>query len=191
MEYVVRIIEALTWPATVLAIVWVFRSQLAKLCARITTLKYGDFEASFEREIRELAGRRVIESLPEQMARTEPETDFKRLARLASISPRAAITEAWIEVEKEGDRVAEILDLDTRRKPALPQVIRRLIQQRIFSESASEVFDRARRLRNRAAHAPEFSLEQNEAESYIDLCLHLAHELWNAGNALEFMQGLS
>jgi hypothetical protein len=58
-----------------------------------------------------------------------------------------------------------------------------------LSDDAVDVFDRLRRLRNEAVHAPEFAFEYLDVEPYIELALRLEQNLFHAGNAVAIARG--
>ena len=51
------------------------------------------------------------------------------------------------------------------------------------------VFEKLYKLRNEAVHAPEFTLDQNEIEKYIELSRSLAEDFYDGGNALGLLRG--
>ena len=197
MEYFVKIIEALAWPVTVFVLVIIFRGEVSKILDRITSLKYKDFEANFEKQLREAeqqAEHIRSERAPAELGTTDRLTSpqvtvHDQLLRIAEVSPRAAITEAWREVESAATNAAETAGLEAPRRMPINHLVRELIRERIFSDTALPLFDRLRRLRNEAAHAPEFIIDQGEVERYVDLALRLANDLFHAGNALALVRG--
>ena len=84
---------------------------------------------------------------------------------------------------------ARVAGIDAPPKSSVTLVVRSLVREGVFSEGAVEVFDRLRRLRNEAVHAPEFALDYVEVEPYIELALRLAQDLFHAGNAVALARG--
>ena len=56
-------------------------------------------------------------------------------------------------------------------------IVEALVEEGPFNRSATEQFDRLRRLRNDAVHTPGFSIDADEAERYVDLALRLASDI--------------
>ena len=109
--------------------------------------------------------------------------------QIAEVSPRAAVAEAWRRVDLAATAAAQVAHIDAPPRSSVTFVVRSFVREGMFSEGAVEVFDRLRRLRNEAVHAPDFALSYLEVEPYIDLALRLAQELFHAGNAAAIGRG--
>jgi hypothetical protein len=179
LTFIAEILKAAAWPAVVLVAVIILRRELRSLVPLITSFKYKDLEVTFGREaaaVREEAAQLQTPSgalLPAGPAISET------VRRLLPASPRAAIIEAWREVEEEARNAAE------RRNVALPQ-LRTVSQSRLLhalsshaavtSEQLALLHD-LRSLRNQAAHAPEFALSEDSARDYAVAAAQLAQHL--------------
>lgn len=197
MDYFIKLIEALAWPITTLILVFSFHRQLSKLILRLSSFKYKDIEAIFE------AGLQEIESEVPNLITDKPKIEsstllslpsanisvFDNLANLAEISPRAAVTEAWRHVEQTARGAASAAGIESSNMFPVRDVVQELVKENIFSKQSIHVFGKLKRLRNKAAHAPEFALDKNEAEKYIELALTLSENLYDAGNALGLDRG--
>ena len=191
MDHLIRLLDVLVWPVTALILAAVFRRDLAKLVTRLSSFKYREFEANFDRELREAkqgAGSVRTGKIEAPISSPEP-TQYEQLLRIAETSPRAAIAEAWRHVELAAADAARVARIDAPPRSSVTLVVRSLVREGVFSESAVEVFDRLRRLRNDAVHAPDFALDYVEVEPYIELALRLAQELFHAGNAVALGRG--
>ncbi|MEZ8073415.1 hypothetical protein ACED48_20310, partial [Vibrio sp. 5S239] len=102
MEHIVEIIKALAWPVAVVWLGYLFRNEVRGLMGRLTALKHGDTEISFNRALEKAEQQAseipqteevIHESTAEELSQKE------QLYRLAEISPRAAIVEAWTLIE--------------------------------------------------------------------------------------------
>jgi len=193
MECFIRILEILAWPVTVLVLAVLFRSELVKLLARLSSVKYKDFEAQFERELRQ-AERDVahlrtarIDAKPTPL---EP-TVYDQLLRIAEVSPRAAVSEAWRLVENAAVAAARVAQIEVpQRGSPVSAAVGSFVREEVFSEDAVALFDRLRRLRNDAVHAPDFALDAIDVERYVDLALRLEQDLFHAGNAVALAKGI-
>lgn len=190
MDNLVKIIDSLAWPLIVLFLFLIFRAELTKIFTRLSNLKYKDFEAKFGNQLNDVE--KKIETLKISVSEdlkvqenlevgTEAETDYDRLIRLSEISPRAAITEAWIAVETAAKFAVKEANLEVKHSSNIMNVVKILIDKRLFNKNAVNVFNELRSLRNEAAHAPDFLLSQNDAQKYIDLSLRLAQDIYSAG----------
>jgi hypothetical protein len=102
---------------------------------------------------------------------------YAQLLRIAEVSPRAAVTEAWRKLESTVDQLAANMGIDAKSPMSGVRVIRSLIQEEEVDPSLLEDFNRLRKLRNQAAHAEEFDISQTEAERYAGLAIEIAEFL--------------
>lgn len=172
--------DKLAWPITVMTIVVLLRRELRDVFSRLSHLKYGELEATFEKGLQEAEARAKAAALP--MAGSQPapasrEAELvaeERLSRLTEISPRAAISEAWIGVEEALRAVASILDLDGRDRMSHRRIVQELRRLGRLNDDVLATYDRLRRLRNEAVHAPDFALSSKETNRYVELATGLA-----------------
>ena len=54
LEFVVKVIDSLVWPVLVAWLVYGFRSPIGTLIGRLSTLKYKDLQAEFEKRLDEI-----------------------------------------------------------------------------------------------------------------------------------------
>ncbi len=99
-----------------------------------------------------------------------------RLLQLVNFSTRAAIMEAWLEVEAAATVAASSFwnqpPNNTFRKT--PRLGEYLLQCKIIDTKQLEIFNKLKQLRNKAAHAEELNLSEHDARSYIELASELA-----------------
>ena len=182
---VARILEALVWPITVVIIIFLFRRQIADIILHLSKLRYKDFEAEFGRDLQDAESKAEELELPSpQTLRqdTEPITlasSYDRLSNLSKLSPRAAVTEAWLRVEDAVGQVARAIGFEpgTGRDQA---VILELMKTNKLPGDTIYLYDDLRKLRNKAAHAIEFEINAKDAARYVDLALGLAHRVRTA-----------
>ena len=181
MEIIVRLIEVLIWPITVFVLALMFKTELKKIFTRLSNLKYKDLELKFGQEL-ENVEQKILEikaTSSKEISRTieaeiEDENIFTRLIKIAELSPRAAITAAWFELENAIITAARNNKIDVKRPTNINSLVHELKNKKYFDDSSVSVFEDLRRLRNEAAHAPDFALTQKEAEKYILSILRLA-----------------
>ncbi len=178
MESIVGLIHAIVWPLTVFALAILFRREVRAVLARLSRLKYKELEATFDESLREVERIAPAVTLPPSEREMQIESltpgAEERLTRLVEISPRAAITEAWIEVESAILFVAEQLDISN--KDGIPQtrLVQMLHEKRIMDTEIVTTYNRLRLLRNEAVHSQDFPLSIAEAERYVNLAKGLA-----------------
>jgi hypothetical protein len=177
MEHLIKLIEALAWPVTVLVLAFGFRTELQKVFNRISKLKYKEVEATFDKELSRVENHTKLYVQPEErlIAETSAEkSGYAQLLRLADVSPRAAVTEAWRNLESAVDQIAVSMGVDAKRPMSGARAIQTLIDKKQVDQSLLEDYDRLRKLRNQAVHAEEFDISQTEAERYAALAIEIA-----------------
>jgi hypothetical protein len=181
LTFVAELSKAFAWPAVILLVVVLLRKPIRDLIPFITRFKYRDFELEFGRKIEEIKAEAAIE-LPD----VEPpeaiysETDQK-IYKLAEISPRAAVSEAWRSVEHEAVlTVTEEVRRERGQEPAIipPHIaLKHLEKTERIDRQTLALIKELRFLRNQAAHAPEFALSTDSAIEYASVAYRLARKL--------------
>ncbi|WP_144381022.1 hypothetical protein [Stutzerimonas stutzeri] len=173
-EQIIKLIEILAWPITVLAIASALRPPILKLIARINAVEAGGVRAEFGAELIEA---RLITEESEFI--NEPNTlDSKgiQLQRLAELSPNGAVVDAWREVELATISAALHSGLAVRGAKGRVSgnaAVREMQTQGIISQSTYELYAKLKDLRNKAAHSSEI-IESSDAKEYSLAALELA-----------------
>ncbi len=97
LSFVVQMTQALAWPVAAVVLALLLRRPLLGLLPLVQKLRYGPFELDFGRRVAELAVAAERE-LPAEVPTNADEA--ARLTDLAQVSPRAAVLEAWLQVEQ-------------------------------------------------------------------------------------------
>jgi hypothetical protein len=179
MDLLVQLIVGLAWPLVVFGIVVVLRKDLTNLIGRVSKVRYKELEAEFHETLKQIAEK------PEQSrAQTRESGEFdawnppltarkKELHELAHMSPRAAILEAWIDLESQIRRSANYLDLvSTGDSLSVFEAVAE--KSKRFTPSYLKHVRELRKLRNLAAHEQQLSLPEGEAMHYVTVALELA-----------------
>jgi hypothetical protein len=180
IEHITALVSSLAWPVTVLTVVLLFRSEFRGAAGRLKALAYKDFRAEFERDLQILEGNvkeLPSEKVPLQVEKQEAKlslTDESLLIRLTEISPRAAIMEAWRNIEVTTKQVAQAYGIALSGNIAGVKAIHEIVNKGLLPEQVIPIYERLRRIRARAAHNEDFAIEQNEAEKYIEM----AHQFY-------------
>jgi hypothetical protein len=177
MDDYIQLIQVLIWPIVVLILVFGFRFELRALLRRLSKLKYKDLEATFDKELSQVESRKnlytAVGTKTVAQAPSE-ESEHAQLLRIAEVSPRAAITEAWRKLESVADRLATDMGMETKNPRSRDKAILYLIEKKQVNPSLLEDYNRLRKLRNQAAHAMEFNLSADEAERFSSLAVEMA-----------------
>lgn len=181
MELIVTLLTGIAWPVAVIWISYLFKGEFRSLLHRMSQFKYKDVEATFEKGLVEAEAK--ISSIgplsPSLPLRPEVMSKLESLRRIADVSPRAAILEAWVLVEDAAGRSGFI------QGAAIPRVNPRLFVEELvrlekLPKGSNSLLDQMRKLRNQAAHLPDFSLNQDEADRYLQLAARMSELILNA-----------
>jgi hypothetical protein len=178
MDAFVDILRTIIWPLAIVWVSYIFRNELRGLLNRLSLFKYKDLEAKFEKELLEVekeakeAEKLLDRSLP-HIADNEQEK-IEQLLRIAGISPRAAIMEAWREVECALNDVAKQEGIRVKGLVGNSLSADKLAQIRGIPRENTDIYTRLKYLRNQAAHVPDYVIEEREARRYVQLAIHLA-----------------
>jgi hypothetical protein len=178
--FVIRFIEALAWPGAAVTIAFVFRKELRSLMPLIRKLKAGPLEAEFEREVQAIAEDVADEDEPIFDPRDQ------MLVDLVKVSPRAAILEAWLNVESATRRAVMHRGGSPPPDVSSPvQSIRMLVDNDDISSQDLAIFHELRGLRNQAAHVPGFDPSPRAAMKYVYMASQLRSRLEELADIIE------
>jgi len=189
LTFISEVIKSTAWPLTVVIVAFSLRKPIIEIIPSLRKLKYKEFEMEFSKELenlktktKELTQTRTGQlQLPEE---NKPEIiKENNLLKLAQFSARAAILEAWIEVESVAAEIASSFwnepPSDAFKKS--PKLGEYLFQCKVLNQQQLETFNKLRQLRNKAAHAEDLELSSDDAESYVELAISLAKYIKTAG----------
>lgn len=180
MEYFVRVIDAIAWPSAIVWLGYLFRREVRQLLGRMSTLKYKDMEAKFEKELlkAETEAKKITtnggKTWEETTARAVT-TQFEQFQRIAEVSPRAAILESWLDVEVAIMAAAEKAGLEVKVPVNTNQLAMYLFSMEVINNEVVPVYQSLKNMRNQAAHMADFTLSYEEAIKYLDLALGVAN----------------
>jgi uncharacterized protein YutE (UPF0331/DUF86 family) len=166
MEHFVEIIKAIAWPIAIVWVGYIFRSEVRQLLGRISSLKYKDMEANFDKQLAKAESE--AKSITVSNKTTEDLSQTEQLLRIAEVSPRAAIVEAWTLIEMAASKKA--LKAGATLSRTSPKMIVDYLQRSgELPPNSLEIIEQLRKLRNQAVHMPDFAISQSEAERYLEL----------------------
>ncbi|QIB65732.1 hypothetical protein [Kineobactrum salinum] len=177
LEFIASLVDSLAWPGVVCVFLWTFQERIGSLLPRLVRFKHKDTELEFSEAIERLE-RIEQPAIEGAVYEAEPNEQYLELLKIAEISPRAAVMEAWIKVETSAARAAvrafPELDEKMLRGPAQPL---RLLEKKVLNKNETNELRELRRLRNMAAHHEDFDLEGRPIEAYIDIALTMVSRL--------------
>jgi hypothetical protein len=176
-EFVASIIGSLVWPTMIVMLVVILRRPIVRLIPLLQRVKYKDLELDFGKQAREL-GDEVATELPPLRSTERSDVRNSVAERIAGESPRAAVIEAWREVELAALSAARRLGGDTVTGKSLSyQAIRYLENSDELDRGVVSLLRDLRGLRNQAAHAPEFAISTESALDYAAAAAQVAEYL--------------
>lgn len=173
MDYFVEIIKAIAWPASIIWLGYIFRKEVRLLLGRLSSVKYGEVEASFSKELAEAEVNAKKLAIPKPDASQSNLSQKEQLFRISEISPRAAVVEAWTLIETAA--VKKGLTSGTTVPRTNPKmIVEYLYSSGKFSSESMQLIEQLRRIRNQASHMPDFAITQSESERYLELAAQAA-----------------
>lgn len=174
LSFLANIIEHLAWPTSTVVVVLLVRKELKTLLSLVRRVKAGPVEAEFEREVAALAAKEpeakdanqtIVANRPERLA----------LFQIAEASPRAAIMDAWANIERSvGHAVSRTALYVPEREAAHPSAaFRALANAKLLEPDWITRYYELRGLRNRAAHDEETTPSRESAYAFIELSFRL------------------
>src|SRR5699024_9527094 len=156
-------------------------SELRSLLHRISHIKYKDAEANFARDLAQAETKASSFPYSPENISTQPEISSKldSLRRIADVSPRAAILEAWVLVEDSAAKSGHIQGV------SIPRVnprsfVEYLISRDKLPQESGPLLEQMRKLRNQAVHLPDFVIGQDEADRYLQLAVRMSELIIHA-----------
>ena len=169
-EFGAALTEALAWPVALVLVIALLRKEIRQLIPSLRELEYKDFRLRFGSEVEELSLELQASTATAPVEALRPEeSETSQIIQLSQISPRAAVLEAWRQVEEELVRIAAARGIQKSPQAMIPAAVSALEEKGIVVPNAQASIERARRLRNDAAHAPDFALSPVDAREYATL----------------------
>lgn len=164
LAFTAEMTRALAWPLAVFGTALLLRHQLVSLLERLSTLKWRDWQADFERERAE-----VIEGIdrvdPRALAQID---DQNELLTLAKRQPRAAIVTMALMLESRIRELANNFEPDVKSRPP-GQLIRLLQAKGVIDNQTANSLQGLFQMRNLAVHSREAEMTEEKAEDFIML----------------------
>ena len=183
-QFIASLIENLSWPVSVFAMFFLFRSEIGKLIQKLAHLKYKDLELDFEKvkqqaeAIHGVTEERV--SLPIQDGNLYASLENQILDTLEK-APVAAILLAWSTLEtaiaSAVSRMAISPESPSYRSPL--HNIEMLEKHADLPKGHVSLLNEMRILRNKVAHQHDaiISVSQEHARNYANTAIEMTHFL--------------
>jgi len=200
-------LASVAWPLAIILIAVLFRpgvkallSGLGGVLERVrrdrVEIELGDkFKIHFSEEIRKVEQEaahvlpHVLSTVAEESpAQAKPTTvdgavvipdTFQRYFSYAEVAPRAAIIEAWREVEIVIEQLAAATSVGLRSTEVPERYVspvvtaRQLLKAKLLDENTFKIFEDLRQLRNQVAHSSGGEPTNEDAKNYVRLAFYL------------------
>ncbi len=174
MEYVIKILDILAWPITVMILLWIGRKPIQKLLSFIGSVKYKDVEVKFDKQlaqVKEDVGDMILESSNEVEKKTG-------LYALIEVSPASAIIEGWKRLEIAArNKVKELMPPGEKFSNVLHRPLDYLEYSGALIPSTDRAIREMRVLRNQCVHAEGNVISKENAIQYSDLAMAIRKQI--------------
>jgi hypothetical protein len=179
LDFVSRLVDALAWPAAIVAVVVILRRPIGRLLDRIKGARYRGVEFDLGEVEEEIKRTRLP---PAPGGAGDGSFEGQRTEELVRVAPRAAVIDAWLSVERELDNLSGQLGLSGS--------VSALEESGAITSDLARLIRDLRRLRGEAVHAEDFEISPNEARAYADATARVAAALRRArkGSTTELTQ---
>lgn len=179
LQFTASIVGSLAWPTVAIVAIVLLRRPLAGLLPLLRHLKYRDLELDFSQEVQQLKqqAEQTLKAAPEALP--QPSAQERAVLDLAVVSPRAAIVDSWRSIESAIRRGIEARGFPVKSNRDLvgPRLIQTMGLAEILDGATRDLIDRMRMLRNEAAHAEDFEIDEYSARAYAELAAGLVREI--------------
>ena len=170
-EFVAAMTAALAWPIALIVVFLVLRRHLLARMPDLESLEWKDFRFRFGRRVHEVAAEARESRVQAEAEGTPPLDGEGHRLQLAEISPRAAILEAWIELEGAAAialrRKGTSMPRQELQQPS--RLADALITTGLLAPTQAGVLSDLRRLRNAAAHASDPKITVETAREFVGI----------------------
>jgi hypothetical protein len=186
LTFISEIIKALAWPATVITLLILVRKELPAIAKSLRRLKFKGVELEFGDAAKAIATE-AKDALPKTPTEGrlfgQPKEEMaNKITAIAEIAPRAAILEAWLQVEAAAADLVRKRDIAKISPTSGPMRLRNmLVRIDALNPKQIAIYENLRRLRNQAVHVPEAQFTPESVKDYIDTALNMATYLEGLG----------
>jgi len=183
MDMIIKLLDVIIWPATLLLFLWLFRNQLKQLIPLIKRIKYKNVEIEFTKRLEQ-----VFEDVGElPKSKLFQNASSSKILELIELSPTSAVIESWKKLEITArNKVKQLLPPgETFQKPLLRPLDYLDYKGAIHSSKASAIRE-LKSLRNEAAHTEGIRITKEDALQYAELTLAIQTYIENIDHIPEY-----
>lgn len=168
--FITEMTKALAWPATLIFVLLLLRKPMISLVPFMRKLKFKELEMEFSEQVQALKSEAEIDETSE--------IDTPAMSILA-FSTRAAVLEAWMELENVAATLAasywsssDIVPFKNDAKLGYY-----LHQCGVLNDTQLKSFNELLKLRNQLVHTKEVELTESDAKAYIMVASNLVKQI--------------
>lgn len=179
LTFLSKIVEALAWPGTLVVLLLIIKEELPNIARSLRKLRFKDFELEFGEAAKAVASEAKVAVPPSSSSvllsgQAQDEIALK-LSSIADFAPRAAILEAWLQVEAAAvDVVRKRTGTGLTSTPGPMRLRDSLVRIGVLNPRQIAIFENLRILRNEAVHFPDAQFTKESVASYIEAALAMA-----------------
>lgn len=168
--FISEMTKALAWPATLIVVLLLLRKPLILLIPFMRKLKFKELEMEFSEQVQALKSEAQLD---------ETSGIDTPAMNILSFSTRAAVLEAWMELESVAASLAASFWSTSSTSPFknYAKLGHYLHQSGVLNEAQLKSFDKLRKLRNQLVHTEEVELTENDAKAYIMIASSLVNQI--------------
>jgi hypothetical protein len=173
LDFFSSVIHSLAWPAAIVLVVLLLRTELRDVILRIRRLRAAGVEVEVGEKIEEIE-RRAEEVLP-PIVPAATGRDEEQLQTSANLSPRGAVLDSWLALEDEIRAAATRAGIDVTSRSSVGWLLGELQRRERIKPELRAMIEDLRAVRNAAAHSRDFDLSPGRALEYATLARRLAN----------------
>ena len=177
LTFTVELVKALAWPVAAMVLGLGFRTEIRALLSKMKKGKVGPAEFEFEQAVAAIKHEAPLSSEP------SPAPLSEAAVQLAATEPRAAILNAWLEVQSEVERLVQVPVSEPSGRYSGSVSLRVLHRELQSQPEYIDMYNDLKLLRNQAVHDIDFRPRPDSVISYIELSKRLVSVLRKLRNA--------
>ncbi len=172
--FITKMTEYLAWPIAVCILTFLIKDDIGKALANIRRVKHKGMEIDFGKELKEAS---QVASQSSELIQNKDEDNKSN--ELATLSPRGAIIESWLKVEKSLQEFAKRhnINIDKQTPFRIKNILWHNLDYDVLGKGTIEMLERLRHLRNEAVHLQDSNINSEDAIEYRSLAMRVVHKI--------------
>jgi Domain of unknown function (DUF4145) len=174
INILVSVLDKIVWPLFIFIIIWPLRGSIRKRLESIKRAKYGDLELEFRNELED-----TVVTAPNLFDVSTIGLDLsknilEKTIEIVKVSPRAAIMEAWAELEQVIRKIGQTYEISSVN---IVELLKELNLKQFINADERGAINNLRQLRNKATHTYLDDLSKETATEYCLVAIKLSESL--------------